>query len=273
MSTATDITRKAGSNLALALRILPKDQRHDLEVFYACCRTIDGLADDGRVPMQERAAALEGWRRGLIDGFAKPDALQQELMDLLARRELPRELLVAIVDGCLMDLHQARYGDWEALDGYMWKVASAVGLVCIELFGCRAPESKTYATALGKALQLTNILRDVGEDLRERDRIYLPLQDLHQFGCTEQSLKDGVQDERFRSMMAFHAARARELFEEAELNLTATDHVALRPARIMADIYRELLEDMAKDGFQVLTKRYRISKARKLLIMAKHLMA
>jgi phytoene synthase len=270
VSDATQITRRAKSNLAFALRILPGERRADAVVFYAFCRTLDDLADDPGIPAGHRAEALDAWKQGLVSGFEKPTALQQEVIGLRERHQIPNELLVAIVDGCRMDLEPRRFQTWGDLDGYIWKVACAVGLVSIRLFGCKEPAAETYAVALGRALQLTNILRDIREDYDNGRRIYLPLDDLARFDYPEADLASGVCDERFRTLMEFEAGRAEGYFREAEAVLPAADHRALAPARIMSGIYQQLLTQMRSDGFRVFAKRYRVSGIRKLAILAKH---
>ncbi len=273
MSVASEITRKAKSNLAFALSILPKDRRDDMVVFYAFCRVIDDLADDLDVPAAQRASALSAWKHGLEQGFAAPDEFQREVIELRDRRAIPTELLTAIIDGCTMDLHPQRFGTWEDLSQYTWKVACAVGLVSVRLFGCQHPDSEKYAVALGHALQLTNILRDVGEDLSNSVRIYLPLADLGRFQYTERDLIGRVHDGRFMAMMAYQAERAEAFYQEAEALLPASDRAALTPAIIMAETYRTLLQRMKADGFRVFDRRYSLSKARKLAILSKHLIA
>ncbi len=272
MSTASEITRKAKSNLAFALKILPRERREEMVVFYAFCRTMDDLADDPGVAMEQRAGALDAWQKGITAGFEAPDEFQQEVIALRDRRRIPNELLVAIIDGCRMDLQPQRFGTWDDLSAYIWKVACAVGLVSIRIFGCTDPGSGRYAVALGHALQLTNILRDISEDLAN-GRIYLPLEDLARFQYTERDLIDRVHDERFLALMDHVAARAEAFFHEADETLPAADRGALVPARIMGEIYHLLLGKMRADGFRIFEKRYRISKARKLAILSKHLIA
>ncbi|MCX6876365.1 MAG: squalene/phytoene synthase family protein [Verrucomicrobia bacterium] len=273
MSAASEITRRAKSNLAFALNILPKERRDDTRVFYAFCRTMDDLADAPGLPPEQRQAALEAWQCGLRDGFAAPDEFQQELVSLRERHQVPNALLLAIIDGCLMDLHPQRFATRDDLSNYIWKVAGAVGLVSIRLFGCQDPASEHYAITLGHALQLTNILRDIGEDLANGSRIYLPLADLARFQYREQDLLARVYDERFLALMAEQAALAAGLFGEAAACLPAADRAALLPARIMGEIYQVLLRQMQRDGFRVFEKRYRVSTARKLAIFSKHLIA
>jgi phytoene synthase len=273
VSAASDITRRAKSNLAFALNILPKERREDAGIFYAFCRTIDDLADAPGLPPEQRHAALQSWKNGLLTGFAAPDALQQQLVALRERHQIPDDLLVAIIDGCLMDLHPQRFPTWDDLSHYIWKVACAVGLVSIRLFGCTNPASAQYAVTLGHALQLTNILRDINEDLANGARIYLPLADLARFDYSQQDLLARVDDARFLALMTHLADRADGLFREAAACLPAADRAALLPARIMGEIYQVLLGKMRRDGFRVLHRRYEVSKVRKLAILSKHLIA
>ena len=273
MSAAPEITRQAKSNLAFALKILPRQRRDDMVVFYAFCRKMDDLADAPGVPAEKRIEGLDAWEDGLKNGFAAPDEFQREVVSLRDRQEIPTDLLVAIIDGCRMDTLPRRFATWEELSGYIWKVSCAVGLVSIRLFGCTDPASEKYAVALGHALQLTNILRDVGEDLENGGRIYLPLEDLAAAGYTEADLKRRVEDPRFRKLMEHEAERAERYFREAEQILPDADRRALTPARIMAEVYHVLLEKMRADGFRVFGRRYRVSKVRKLGILSKHLIA
>lgn len=272
MSAASEITRRAKSNLAFALRVLPKARRDDAVVFYAYCRTVDDLADAESVPLAERRDALAAWRLGLVDGFAEPDAFQREVLALRDRCHLPNHLLTAIIDGCVMDLEPRRFATWDELSEYIWKVACAVGLVSIRLFGCTQPEAEPYAEALGRALQLTNILRDIDED-RGRGRIYLPQADLARHGYPESDLLARRYDPRLTACLEALADRAQGYFDEAAASLPAADRTALLPARIMAEIYQTLLQRMRADGFRVFDKRYRLSHARKLAILSKHLIA
>lgn len=270
MSDASQITRRAKSNLAFALRILPRERRDDAVVFYAFCRTLDDLADAPGIPADERSASLEAWQHGLEHGFENPTELQRDIIALRERLAIPNELLIAIIEGCRMDLEPRRFQTWNDLSDYIWKVACAVGLVSIRIFGCADPSAERYAVALGHALQLTNILRDIREDYGNGGRIYLPLEDLARFGCTEADLAACLRNEHFLALMNFEAERADAHFQQAEALLPAADRKALAPARIMAAIYQELLSQMRGDGFRVFEKRYRVSDSRKLWILAKH---
>jgi len=272
MTEAAAITRQAKSNLAFALHILPKERREGMVVFYAFCRVLDDLADDTTRPVSERDESLGAWKDGLERGFTHPDAFQREVMDMAAKYAIPIHLLTAIIDGCRMDLRPQRFGTWDDLSEYTWKVACAVGLASLRVFGAVNPASERYAVALGHALQLTTILRDVGEDLGNGVRIYLPLADMARFQYTERDLVGRVHDGRFQSMMGWQADRAMSFFREACDALPKSDSRALVPAEIMRDIYQTLLVRMRKDGFHVFDRRYRLSKARKMAIFSKHLL-
>lgn len=273
MSAASEITRRAKSNLAFALRILPPARRDDAVVFYAFCRIVDDLADDPNQTLEQRHAGLEDWKNGLRHGFADPTEAQQEILSLRDRHQLPNDLFTAIIDGCLSDLQPQRFATWDDLCQYIWHVAGAVGLVSVRLFGCTDPASAHYAVVFGQALQLTNILRDLNEDLANGSRIYLPLADLARFDYSEADLLARTHDARFTALMNHLADRAEGLFQAAAACLPAADRSALVPARVMADIYQAILAKMRADGFRVFEKRYRISGVRKLAILSKHLIA
>ena len=250
------------SNLAIALGCLPSDRRMDALVFYDFCRAVDDNADEPGPSPTEKRELLDLWKHALTAGEGLPPALAQ----VLTRRKIDRRLLVEIVLGVEMDIEPIRYQTHEELRHYCWRVASAVGLVSVEIFGCRNPKSRIYAEILGHALQLTNILRDVAEDASV-GRIYLPLEDLRKFGVSEAGLLGGNPDGNFRALMAFEAARARVLFSEATHALPPDDADALKPAEIMRAIYERILSRMEADGFRVFRKRYRLSKAEKLLVL------
>jgi len=273
VSTASEITRKAKSNLAFALQILPKDRRDDMTVFYAFCRTVDDIADDTKVPKAERRKALEVWEDGLRNGFPEGDEFGAEVAEMVGRRGIPVEWLLEIIDGCGMDLEVQAFQGWEELSRYNWKVAGVVGLVCTRIFGCVHEDSDEYARVLGNALQLTNILRDVGEDLANGGRIYLPVNDMIRFQYSERDLVGKVYDGRFLALMGYEAERAEHLFEEAEKLIRDVDRRALVPAQIMAEIYRNLLNKMRTGKFKVFDRRYSVSKTKKLAILSKYLLA
>jgi phytoene synthase len=181
------------------------------------------------------------------------------------------EMLDEIVDGVEMDLSISRYATWEELRLYCYRVASAVGLVSIEIFGYRNPQCRDYAIELGLALQTTNIIRDVGKDLRV-GRVYLPQDELARFGYSEADLAAHTHDERFVALMQFQAARSHALFDKAAALLPANDRRSMVAAEIMASIYRALLRRIEADRFQVFTKEYRLTRLQKLGHVAAHVL-
>ncbi len=242
-------------------------------VFYAFCRTVDDLADDPEIPKIARCKGLDRWEDGIRRGFPEGDEFGREVEEMVQRRGIPEEWLLEIIAGCRMDLEVLRFQGWQELSAYNWKVAGVVGLVCTRIFGCVHEDSDKYAEALGNALQLTNILRDVGEDLANGGRMYLPVNDLIRFQYSERDLVGKVYDGRFLAVMQYQAERAEHYFQEAEKLIRDEDRNALVPARIMAEIYRTLLKKMTAGKFRVFDRRYSVSKAKKLAILSKHLLA
>lgn len=273
MLVAEEITRKAKSNLALALRLLPRDRREDMTVFYAFCRTVDDIADDGSRSVEERRGALGGWERGLREGFSETNVLGCEVEKMMVRRGIPVGWMEEILVGCAMDLEVLRFQGWEELSRYNYRVAGVVGLVSARIFGCVHEDSDKYAVVLGHALQLTNILRDVGEDLANGGRIYLPINDMMRFQYSERDLVGRVYDGRFLALMTYEAERAEHYFAEAEGLIPEVDRRALLPARMMAEVYRKLLGQMVKGRFRVFDKRYGLPAGVKGMILLKYLMA
>lgn len=254
--------RARKSNLALALGCLPADRKRDALVFYDFCRAVDDIADEPGPSAAEKRALLEQWKVALRTGDRLPAALSQ----VLSRHQIDQGLLLEIVLGVEMDIEPSRYETYEQLRGYCWRVACAVGLASIKIFGCRDPRSRVYAEFLGEALQLTNILRDVAEDAAV-GRIYLPLEDLRRFGVSQTDLLNGRGADRFLALMRFEAARAHALYAEANRTLPADDAAALRPAETMRVIYQKILSRMETDGFRVFQRRYRLSIITKLLVL------
>jgi len=204
---AASITRASKSNLALAFVSLGRERRRDMTVFYAFCRVIDDIADAADRPTEEKRLDLANWRNWLHGTDPNEAPLARDVRALMGKYSLPPEMLEEIIAGVEMDLSKSRYATFEELRLYCYRVASAVGLVSIEIFGYRNGACKQYAVELGLALQTTNIIRDVGKDLRS-DRIYLPREDLDRFGYTETDLRQHQYDDRFVRLMQFQADRA-----------------------------------------------------------------
>ena len=267
MSDAEQITKKSQSNLAFAFVSLPKEKRRDITTFYAFCRQIDDKADDPNVPWAERKHWLEGWRRWLRKEEAGEPGFASELRRVIGRYQIDLQLFEEILLGVEADLQPVAYPNFGALHRYCYRVASAVGLVSIEIFGYRNPICKEYAHILGVALQLTNIIRDVGKDLQNEGRIYLPLAELSMFGYSEESLRNRVYNRRFVRLMQYQAERARSFFAQARRLLPQEDRRSMIAAEGMRAIYFDLLQRIERDRFQVFKRTYRLSRLEKAMII------
>jgi phytoene synthase len=259
---AAKITRQSKSNLALAFISLRRERRHDITIFYAFCRVIDDIADSSELNVAEKRQRLAAWRDMLRAAIPDEPPLAHDMRRLIDKYALSTEMLGEIITGVEMDSSISRYATFEQLSVYCYRVASAVGLVSIEIFGYRNLACKEYAIQLGLALQVTNIIRDVAKDLRN-GRIYLPQEDLARFNYSEAELHDRQYNDRFIGLMKFEAARAWEFFSRATAALPSEDSRAMAPAEIMGSIYRGLLRRIELDKFRVFEKEYRLSKLEK----------
>ena len=260
---AAKITRASKSNLALAFISLGRERRRDITVFYAFCRVIDDIADASDLSVGEKQVRLNGWRACLREDKANEPAIAADVRALLRKYALPPEMLEEIIAGVEMDLAQSRYATFAELRVYCYRVASAVGLVSIEIFGYGNPACKQYAIDLGLALQTTNIIRDVKKDL-ESGRIYLPQEELAQFGYAEADLAARIYNEQFVRLMQFQADRSHDFFRKAAEALPREDRRSMVAAEIMASVYRALLRRMEADRFCVFEKEYRLTKFEKI---------
>lgn len=246
------------SHLAFALLSLPSTRRRDALVFFRFCRAVDDLADEGESTDGEREEALGDWLRA-IEGRSLPP----ELEDIVVRHGIPRSLLGEIVSGCIMDLRPRPFASLPDLEKYCWKVACAVGLVAIRIFGCTEAASERYAEHLGLALQLTNILRDVGEDA-ERGRIYLPADAMARFGVSREEILERRPGSGFVPLCRDLAGSARSHFHAAVP--PDADRRALRSAAAMKAIYQKILGRLEVAGFPVFERRIRLGRLEKLLV-------
>jgi 15-cis-phytoene synthase len=255
--------------------VLPPDQRRAIIAVWDFCRAVDDAVDEaGTQPgigNRSPREALEYWRAELARCYARqrPDSRQgQSLQPFIREFDLPRQAFEDVIDGVAMDLDHARYETFEDLFGYCRRVASAVGLICIKIFRCRSEQAREYALNLGVALQLTNILRDVKDDL-ERGRVYLPLEDLARMGCTVDDLAAGQVSEPVRRLMAFECQRAHDFYRRALEVRPAEDRRRLVAAEIMRAVYFETLKRIERNGFDVFSRRTRVAKPRQALIALK----
>jgi phytoene synthase len=251
---------------------LPAEKRSAIMAVWDFCRAIDDAVDEPSAGEEDQSGeqALARWREEVARVYEGRESVTSEgrnLAPFIRRFNLPRTAFEDLIDGVAMDLDQRRYGTFEALRQYCLRVASAVGLVCVEIFGYRDLQSRDYAIDLGIALQLTNIIRDVGSDLR-RGRLYIPLEDLKKFGCTEDDLRAGIVTQNVRNLLAFECERAREYYRKAEQALPRPDARGLIPARIMAAIYADLLRTIERSNFDVFRRRIRVRRPRQAMIAA-----
>ena len=256
----------SGSSFYYSFRLLPPERRRAITALYAYCREVDDVVDEVSDPAIARLK-LAWWRNevdAVFDGTPQ-HPVAQALREVVAQFPLPRDDLLTVIDGMEMDLTQARYLDFPALLLYCQRVAGVVGRMSAVIFGYRNPATLDYARDLGIAFQLTNIVRDVGEDAR-RGRIYLPQEDLSRFGVPASALLGATQTEGFTQLMAFEVQRARAWYERAFAKLPAEDRHAQRAGLAMAAIYRTLLDEIEADGYRVLDRRLALTPLRKLWI-------
>ncbi|HWM42054.1 MAG TPA: presqualene diphosphate synthase HpnD [Burkholderiales bacterium] len=253
----------SGSSFYYSFLFLPAERRRAITALYAFCREVDDVVDETS-EMQIAAAKLAWWRAEVANLFAgnPQHPVTQALAPHKQAFSISSENLNHIIDGMEMDLTQTRYLDWPGLERYCYRVASVVGLLAAGIFGYRDSRTLDYARNLGIAFQLTNIIRDVGEDAR-KNRIYLPMADLKQFGVPAADILQSRETPEFNRLMAFEAARAREHYGKAMQALPPADRKAQRPGLIMAAIYRTLLDEIERDGFHVLTQRTSLTPLRK----------
>ena len=256
----------SGSSFYYSFMFLPPERRQAITALYAFCREVDDVVDECH-DMQIAQTKLDWWRHqvALVFDGEPQHPVGLALKDVSQRFNLPREQLLEIIDGMQMDLLQTRYLDWKALHLYCYRVASVVGLLSAEIFGYTNRQTLKYAHDLGLAFQLTNIIRDVGEDAR-RGRIYLPQDELAAHGVREADILAARMSESFVRLMEFQYRRAMKTYEEAFALLPAADRAAQRPGLIMAAIYHALLEEIRTDGFQVLDRRISLTPLRKVWI-------
>ena len=258
----------SGSSFYYAFLFLSKPRRAAITAFYAFCREVDDVVDN-MVDPSVATSKLAWWRSEVDAAFAGQPShpVMQALLPLAADYHIESRHLRAVVDGCQMDLQQTRYLDYANLQQYCHLVAGVVGEVAANIFGQTQAQTTAYAHRLGLALQLTNIIRDVGEDAL-RSRIYLPVSDLQQFGVrAHEILKRQNGDDfqqRFRALMQFQALRAHQTYDEALALLPEVDRRAQKPGLMMASIYRTLLREIERDDFAVLTQRVSLTPLRKL---------
>jgi len=261
-----DKAAASGSSFYYSFLFLPPERRRAITALYAFCREVDDAVDEASEA--ERAAVKLAWWRtevaGLFEGQPR-HPVTKALLPFVEKYGISQKNLSEVIDGMEMDLTQTRYLDWPGLERYSYRVAGVVGILAAGIFGYSDARTLEYARALGIAFQLTNIIRDVGEDAR-KNRIYLPMEDLKAHGVPASDILQSRETDAFRALMRFEAERAKQHYARAMQALPAADRKAQRPGLIMAAIYRALLEEIERDGFRVLTQRTSLTPLRKLFI-------
>ncbi len=264
-----DRTAKSGSSFYYSFLFLEPRRRQAITALYAFCREVDDVVDE--CPDGELARAKLNWWRGEVGALYQGRAthpVTQALTSSLKSFHLPQEQLQEIIDGMEMDLDHVRYADFKSLHLYCYRVASVVGLLTAEIFGYSDRQTLKYAHDLGLAFQLTNIIRDVGEDA-QRGRIYLPQDELARFGVSDTDLQQARYGDNFSRLMAFQVERAQQLYQQAFAQLPAADRKTQRAGLIMAAIYRATLDEIVRDNYRVLDQRISLPPLRKLWLAGK----
>lgn len=272
MEQSRAITQKSASNLALAFILLPREKRDAMSALYAFCRQVDDVADEDKVPVEQRRQQLAEWRadvRRACEHRQPQFPVNQELEPIIERYHLSFQFFDDLIQGCEMDLVTHRYENLADLELYCYRVASVVGLLSIEIFGYQNAACRDYAVFLGKALQLTNILRDVRTDTL-RGRIYLPLAELRRFGVNPEDILAGRYSENYRQLATSMAGEARRYFRLAREALPAADRRSMVAAELMATVYWRLLQKLDQRRFNVFgPESVRLSKPHKVFLIAR----
>ncbi|MEM6820607.1 MAG: hydroxysqualene dehydroxylase HpnE [Verrucomicrobiota bacterium] len=260
------ITEQSGSNLAFSFISLPKEKKDAMSSFYAFCRIADDIVDEQTIPIEQRAGRIDAWRNEIESCYngTPRTTLGSELKKIIDRYLIPPTPFFEILNGVEMDLTKNRYENFEELETYCYRVASAVGLVSIEIFGYQDIKAREYAIALGMAFQLTNILRDVGYDIIEYDRVYLPQQELKKFGVTEDNLRNNEATSDRHRLLLFQYNRASHYFHKAARLLPREDRSNFIAAEVMTEIYFGLLQKLKRRNFPINAIPTRLNKFEKL---------
>ncbi|MGC9940780.1 MAG: presqualene diphosphate synthase HpnD [Verrucomicrobiota bacterium] len=270
MQHSRAITQKSASNLALAFILLPQPKRDAMSALYAFCREVDDVADEDTVSVEKRREQLAAWRQDIklaCDGPTPTFPTNRELQPIIKQFGLRFELFDELIKGCEMDLETLRYENFEELELYCYRVASVVGLLSIEIFGHQNPATHEYAIYLGKALQLTNILRDVRNDAT-RGRIYLPRSELKRAGVSEQEILDSKYSDRYIALAGSVAQRAKLFYRLAHKALHPEDRKSMVAAELMGSVYWQLLQKLERGKFNVFgPKPLKLSKPHKLALI------
>lgn len=265
----TSISERKKSNLAFSFMALEPERRDAMAVFYDFCREVDDIVDNTERPDAIKTSQLETWRsaiHAIYQGAAVPD-FAHPMREVVQRFAIEQQPIIEIIDGVAMDIGNQRFETFQHLQKYCYGVASAVGLVCIQIFGCKHPQTKAYAETLGYALQFTNILRDVVEDYREMKRIYLPQEELRALGIADADLANPATNPNCKRLFRLCYYRCKHFFNKAKRLLPECERKNLKAALIMAAFYEDILEKIKANDFNITANRLRLSKPRKLHLL------
>jgi phytoene synthase len=259
------IAHKHGANFSVGFRFLPRAKRRAVYAAYAYCRVADDISDD---PGENVAERLDVWQHELDACYEGHPShpITIAIADALTRFDIPKSAFVALIDGCRQDMVKSRYETFEELLHYCDLVATSISDISLSIFGYRSDRAREYGRNLATALQLTNVTRDVGDDLG-RDRIYLPLEDLRRFGVTEEELVARTENDRMRSLIEFQIARAERYFKDAEPLLDELEFDARFGVLLMGGIYATVLSKLRKDPLVVIRKRLSLTKLQKVMVV------
>lgn len=263
------VTRRRAKNFYYAFVALPRSKRMGIYAAYAFCRQCDDYSDE-EASLKEKARLLQEYRTQLGQAFqgSPSGPVFIALMDTVRKYDIPHEYLEEVISGVEMDLTTTRYPTFDDLRQYCYRVASVVGLICIQIFGYRDERARECAVDMGIAMQLTNILRDIEED-RRRDRIYIPLDELERFGCSEDDLGRGIASPEFIEMMKYQVARAREYFTRSRRLLPLLDARSRLCPAVLQGIYMKLLDRIEARGYDVFNGRVRLTTGEKVGLTGK----
>lgn len=262
------ITHKHGGNFSVGFRFLPAVKRRAVYAAYAFCRVADDIADEGSDAIDRRLASLDEWQRELDAAYEQrpTQPITIALADALQHFAIPKSAFIALIDGCRQDMVKTRYETFEELLHYCELVATSISDISLAIFGYRSERALEYGRSLSTALQLTNVTRDIGDDVT-RDRIYIPAEELRQFGVTEREIRERAENDRVRKLIEFQIARAERYFHDAEPLLRELDFDARFPTLLMGGVYATVLARLRKDPLLAIRTRLSLSRFQKLLVI------
>lgn len=263
--TAKEISKKSKSSFYYAFNLLPEEKRDAMNTVYAFCRKTDDIVDENKDSTDLKYEKLRKWRIEFEKSFSGHSdfALLNKLGTTISKFNIPLDPFFELIKGMEMDLQKDRYKSFDDLQLYCYRVASTVGLMCIEIFGYKHPSTKQFAIDLGIALQMTNILRDIGKDAKN-GRIYLPQEDLARFNYTEKEIISLVYNNNFKDLMIYETSRAKQYFNSATEHLNLDDKKTMFAARAMQHIYYKMLEKIIASDYDVLHKEIKVNKIEKV---------